>query len=266
LFCVHALGGNVLNYVPLARSLGADQPVFGVQAVGLDGVTAPLMTIEEMAARYLQEIRARSPQGPYYLCGGSMGGLIALELAQRLHAANQSVVFLGLFDTYGPGDGGLIAAQDGALARWRNRWLRVRELDPPARRLLISEAMQRRVYRGCDAVQSAWHRWRGIALPHGVRYRELERIHLRADESYRPRPYDGPVTLFRAMEQPEPLKQSWALGWETVIRGGMRVIDLPGSHDTLIEQPELARALRQELASARRAEGLDAIPTKRRVS
>jgi amino acid adenylation domain-containing protein len=52
LFCVHAIGGNVLNFVPLARALGEERPVFGLQAVGLDGVSRPLASIQEMAARY----------------------------------------------------------------------------------------------------------------------------------------------------------------------------------------------------------------------
>jgi thioesterase domain-containing protein len=262
LFCVHALGGNVLNYVPLARALGSDQPVYGLQAVGLDGLTPPLLTVEAMAARYLGEIRARFPHGPYYLSGGSMGGLIAYELAQLLIADNETVAFLGLFDTYGPGDGALDPAATTALARWSERWTRLRSLDAPARRSMLAEALQRRLYHASDALRSAWHRWRGTPLPHAVRYRELERIHLRADETYRPSAYPGTVTVFRAREQPARLAESWALGWD-VLAAGVQVVDLPGSHDTLIEQPALAIALRDALQRARESRHSGATPHRR---
>jgi thioesterase domain-containing protein len=254
LFCVHALGGNVLNYVPLARALGPDQPVYGLQAVGLDGLTPPLMTVEAMAARYLSEIQARFPHGPYYLSGGSMGGLIAFELAQLLIARNEEVAFLGLFDTYGPGDGTSVPAPGHSLthafSRWRDRWMRARLLDAPSRRSMLRQALRRRVHRVGDALRSAWHRWRGTPLPHAVCYRQLERIHLFADETYQPRAYPGTVTVFRASEPPARMAASRTLGWDAVA-GDVRVIDLPGSHDTLIEQPALASALREALRLAR---------------
>ena len=262
LFCVHALGGNVLNYVPLARALGPDQPVYGLQAVGLDGLTPPLLTIEAMAARYLSEIRARFPHGPYYLSGGSMGGLIAFALAQLLIARNEEVAFLGLFDAYGPGDAALDAAPGILLTRWSERWTRVRSLDAPARRSMLAEALQRRLYRVGDALRTVWHRWRGTPLPNAVRYRQLERIHLHADETYRPSAYPEIVTVFRAREQPARLAESWALGWDA-LAAGVQVVDLPGSHDTLIEQPALAVALREALQLARPPQHSGATPHRR---
>ena len=251
LFCIHALGGNVLNYVPLARALGEQQPVYGLQAVGLDGITAPLTSIEAMAARYLPEIQARVPHGPYYLCGGSMGGLIAFEIAQLLTARGERVAFLGLFDTWGPDSN---ESHEDRCNYWRERWARVRQLDARKRRSVLSHALAARVGRGRDALQSAWHRWRGTALPHNVRYRELERVHLRADAAYRPQPYHGPLTLFRASEQCPRRAASHALGWDMVALGGVHVIDLPGAHENLIEQPDLARELGNALVAARAAE------------
>ena len=261
LFCIHAVGGNVLNYIPLARAVGADQPVYGLQAVGLDGITPPLQTIEAMATRYLREIRARFPRGPYYLCGGSMGGLIAFELAQMLVAGNEKVAFLGLFDTFGPDsfDPNSKRALARTLQRWRDRLARARQLDASSRRTLFSTAISQRVGRGRDALQSAWHRWRGTALPHDVRYREIERVHLRADCVYRPRPYYGPITLFRAAQKCELTPASHTLGWDSVALGGIQVIELPGSHDNLIEQPELAHELRRALDAAHAAAAYAAV-------
>ena len=52
-----------------------------------------------MAADYLKEIKARQPNGPYYLCGYSFGGLVAFEIARRLSESGDEVGFVGLFDT-----------------------------------------------------------------------------------------------------------------------------------------------------------------------
>jgi phthiocerol/phenolphthiocerol synthesis type-I polyketide synthase E len=98
-FCLHGAGGNVLIYRELAEYLGPDQPVFGLQARGLDGNSPPQTRIEDMAQSYVQEIRRTQPFGPYYLGGYCLGGTIAYEVAQQLQAAGQTVALLALFDT-----------------------------------------------------------------------------------------------------------------------------------------------------------------------
>ncbi|HMI17032.1 MAG TPA: amino acid adenylation domain-containing protein, partial [Bradyrhizobium sp.] len=98
-FLAHGWGGDVFVFLGLAELLAPDQPAYGLQAVGLDGKSARHTTIENMAAHYVQEIRSFQPEGPYYLGGYSMGGLIAFEMAQQLHRLGQRVALLVLFDT-----------------------------------------------------------------------------------------------------------------------------------------------------------------------
>ena len=99
LFCVHGAQGNILDFRELAQLLGSDQPVYGLQSQGLDGVLAPHTRIEDMAAHYLREIEAVAPHGPEFLCGFSMGGIVALEMARQLHAAGRRVALLAMLDT-----------------------------------------------------------------------------------------------------------------------------------------------------------------------
>lgn len=99
-FCVHGAGGHVLNYYSLARQLGTDQPFYGLQAQGMDGKDEIHMTIPQMAAHYIQEIRTIQPHGPYFLGGFCMGGTIALEMAQQLTAAGEQVSLLALMYTF----------------------------------------------------------------------------------------------------------------------------------------------------------------------
>ena len=67
LFLMHSHGGNVLEYYPLANLLDADQPVYALQARGLDGHIAKGRSLEEMVSVYLNEVRSLQPKGPYFL-------------------------------------------------------------------------------------------------------------------------------------------------------------------------------------------------------
>jgi len=104
-FGVHGAGDGILvyYYYNLIPYLGPEQPIYGLQPQGLDGLQVPHSRIEDMAAYYIKEIRTIQPEGPYFLGGASMGGKIVFEMAQQLHAQGQKVAMLVLFDTYGPG-------------------------------------------------------------------------------------------------------------------------------------------------------------------
>ncbi|BAZ09995.1 AMP-dependent synthetase and ligase [Calothrix sp. NIES-4071] len=103
LFCVHPLGGEALCYRDLALRLGLEQPVYGLQPIGLDGKEHPLTRIEDMASHYIQEIKTIQPNGPYFLLGCSFGGFVVYEMAQQLHSQGEKVGLLGLIDTVRPG-------------------------------------------------------------------------------------------------------------------------------------------------------------------
>ena len=73
-YFVHPIGGNVLNFSGFASHFDADQPVYGLQARGLDGKTAPNTSVAQMAVDYIADIRSVQPEGPYYIGGFSAGG------------------------------------------------------------------------------------------------------------------------------------------------------------------------------------------------
>jgi len=102
LFCVHGLTGDVLCFRTLAACLGTDQPLYGVQSLEPPKDNRVPTTIPAMAKRYLADIRAIQPSGPYFLTGLSFGGLVAFEMACLLHAQGETVGLLALLDTNGP--------------------------------------------------------------------------------------------------------------------------------------------------------------------
>jgi amino acid adenylation domain-containing protein len=101
-FCIHPAPGTVFGYTQLVNELGPEQPFYALQAPGVNGECDPLDTVDAMAERYLAEIQAHQPQGPYLLGGHSSGGIVALEIAHRLRQQGQEVALLTLIDAPAP--------------------------------------------------------------------------------------------------------------------------------------------------------------------
>jgi FkbH-like protein len=102
LFFVHGGFGDVLGLTNLAKHIDPAYPFYGLRGIGLDGIQDLPNTIPEIAARYLTEIRAVQPHGPYFLGGQCSGGTIAYEMAQQLQAEGEEVALLALLDTPHP--------------------------------------------------------------------------------------------------------------------------------------------------------------------
>jgi acetoacetyl-CoA synthetase len=95
----HGVGGRA-SFGELARHIDTPHSIYGIQARGVDGMEPPLDRIEDMAAYYLEALDQLQTQGSSILIGYSFGGLIALEMAQRLSEAGKKVALLVLIDTY----------------------------------------------------------------------------------------------------------------------------------------------------------------------
>lgn len=96
-FAVPGHYGDVFGYRALALRLGEDQPFFGLQPPGLDGASAPMARVEDLAAYFAAQILAMQPAGPLIVAGHCAGGAIAFELAQQLQRRGASVRLLALF-------------------------------------------------------------------------------------------------------------------------------------------------------------------------
>src|SRR5207245_4506125 len=60
------------------------------------------VTVEEMAADYLAEVRQVQPRGPYFFAGECVGGVIAFEMARQVLAAGEEMGLLVLLDSRPP--------------------------------------------------------------------------------------------------------------------------------------------------------------------
>jgi phthiocerol/phenolphthiocerol synthesis type-I polyketide synthase E len=249
-FCFHGDGGNVLIYRKLSQYLGPDQPFYGLQSQGLEGGSPLLKTIEEMAARYVKEIRGVQPRGPYFLGGYCMGGTIAYEAAQQLQAEGEDVALLALFDTMNWHN--LRVSNWSKMTRLFQRLFFhaavLFELDAESRRQFLKGKfydLRKRlpVWRGMLVAKLG-----GRSIDDASVSRVLAQVWQTNDQAsghYSPRPYPGEVTDFRPARQYRDLDKP-DLKWDRLTEGRQRVVLVPGYPAVMLLEPyvrELAAKL-----------------------
>jgi thioesterase domain-containing protein len=85
LFFVHGFRGITLSVGPrFAAELGPDQPVYVVNANGMDGRQPVIDDVREMVLAYLEQIQRACPVGPLRIGGMCNGCHIAIEIARTL--------------------------------------------------------------------------------------------------------------------------------------------------------------------------------------
>ena len=262
-FCVHGAGGNVLLYQALAQHLGPDFPFFGLHSQGLDGKTAPLGTIEEMAAHYIREIQQLQPHGPYCVGGYCMGGTVALEMAQRLTASGEKVPLVALFDTYNFQRRVATSHLADVAERIRFHLGNFVMLKPA---LMVSYLREKiRVARDGELTNLLrWRSRRRQSEAGTVGRSALRTVHAtndRAADHYQPKPYPGQVTLFKPRVNYAKFPNA-QMGWDGVVHGGIEVIQLPMNPHAMLVEPEVA-ALARRLAEKINAVATAALPLSR---
>jgi pimeloyl-ACP methyl ester carboxylesterase len=215
LFCIHGESGHLLMYRSLARYLGADQPICGLQPQGLDGTQAPLTRIEDMAARYIKEMQVIQPDGPYFLAGYCMGGTIAFEIAQQLSGQGQRVDLLALLDTY----------------NWRmmkqtflhNCYFNIQKLWFSCRHFFSTSSRNR-----LSSLQARFHE---LSNESG-----LAECNRRAACAYVPKVYSGRILHVRPARQYARYNRP-EMDWDELVTGGLEVFCVPSYPAQLVEEP-----------------------------
>ncbi|MFX0540188.1 type I polyketide synthase [Roseovarius sp. S4756] len=261
LFIVAGMFGNVLNLRQLALLTGRDRAVWGLQARGLIGDETPHDRMEAAAAAYIAEMRQVQPKGPYHLAGFSGGGITAYEIAQQLHEAGEMVAMLALLDTPLP--------QRPALSRPDKALIKLQELRRKGPRYLGEWAGARLRWE----LEKRQRGGQAPDAPGSFNNAAVEAAFRAAAAAYRPRPWDGPVTLFRPK-----LDHHWrgtAGAWISAEREyvlpdngwgqycpQLEVIEVPGDHDGMVLVPNVSVLAGHINALAATANGRPAEPSR----
>lgn len=213
-------------------------------------ILTPRNSVEEMAAEYVEWVRQVQARGPFRLGGYSFGGLVALEMARRLHDLGEEIEHLLIFDTDNPAvppryyrwwervrARWRIDAQDGlsVAGRWKSLFARVRDGRRAAKR---REAEVKAVLEDRRAGRRSSEELRPV---------EIREAHMELMRAYRPEPWDGPFTLFRCMGQNDKFEHHRALGWESVATS-LRLVEVPGVHLELFEVPAYVGVLARKVS------------------
>jgi thioesterase domain-containing protein len=256
MYIVHGAGLNVLFFNTLAKNMDPEQPVYGLQAKGLNGIDEPLEKIEDMAAYYISEIVKQNPKGPYALAGFSFGGIIAYEMAKQFKAMGKDVKMLAMFDTYA-------YQSDRYEPTFKKLYNSVHYLtkqllytftlffeDPKRTIEYKSEAIKRRF------IQLYWKLKYGNNQNQEGFFGYANNIDVKnteAWEKYIFTPYNGTIELFRAKKRTFYMNDFEYLGWKPFAQKGINIHEIPGEHNFIFAPPndkEFARILQQCLDNA----------------
>lgn len=203
LYCFHAVQGSALNYSILSSYINPDQYLIGFQMLALDGVSPMKETIEEMAQDYIEELLEFQPEGPYSLCGGSMGGTIAYEVAQQLKDKGHQIDKLILFDTFGP------------------------EVD------LMNFSIPFETAK--SAIRKLVKPKREDELKNLPLVEQISKFNYSILYKYKAKPFDGDLHLIRATRTLFGSYRDAYLGWKNTIKGKIHILEINAPHEAFLE-------------------------------
>ncbi|MCK8495658.1 amino acid adenylation domain-containing protein [Spirosoma sp. RP8] len=240
IYIIHGIGLNLLNFSSFLANMDPEQPIYGLQARGLDGIDEPLDTMESIAEFYNSEVLEQNPTGPYAIAGYSFGGYVALEMARQLKAMGKEVKLLAMLDTN--------AQEWEANYSLVNRWTRkIRRQFPKivwfTKSLLVQPIptiryQQQYIERQINSLLKA------VGLreePEPEKGFDLLSLivekHEIAYQNYKMKPYDGVVDLFKAKTRLYFVDDNKFLGWKKYALKGVRVHEVPGDHQMMLLPP-----------------------------
>jgi acetoacetyl-CoA synthetase len=246
-FIAHGLCGTV-QVAELAKHIHTSNPVFGIQGKGIDGLDEPFDRVEDMARFYLEAIESLDAEGPYILVGYSFGGLVALEMAQRLLDKGKRVALLVLIDAYPhPRYLPWWQRQRLSITRARGHFKHMREM--PLRKALayFRRGLERRLHMRRTLEESPGS---PLSLPFAAA--ALQRVKQNAFvayANYQPRFYRGKINFVTAEKKsffPEDPGSVWS-----GLASKLEIDTIPGNHLNIVttEFKPLAAVLTRHILS-----------------
>ena len=262
LFVMHGIGGEVTSFRALARHLGPDQPVFGLQAAGPGAGEKSPTDIVELARRYADIIAEADHRRPCFVAGYSSGGPLALEVARRLQERGREVPLLLLVDAGLPEQHDRSRKDRGiapiALIRHLSYWVLDDVLTPGPHAL--KGRIESKLRLGRARIKKILHLEGGepdildvLGLwKYPADYRQYIKERYEAFLRYEARAYSGKVVFVRGRTLPLLRPSGSEERWRSIAKGAFDVKIVRGNHDNLLHEPQvipLARVVRNALDS-----------------
>jgi thioesterase domain-containing protein len=181
------------------------------------------------------------PEGPYYLTGLCVNGVIAYEMARQLVAQGERIALLVLFDAQNPAYYEDFSQESRAwllrkrisfqLSNLRNSGISGFPDFMRDRLIGIRRRLSVRYWRACHAFHVH------VKME---RLEDLENIVHPASFVYRPEPYPGRVVFFQSTDWPKGRYWDFHASWDGMISGGLEVYKIRGGHESMFYQSNVA--------------------------
>ncbi|TNH29623.1 AMP-binding protein [Micromonospora orduensis] len=233
---VHPVGGEVLPYSTLARTIPGPATVHGIRSPLLDGDAEALADLESLAADYLSRLRAQGVHRPACYGGWSMGGVIALEMALQAHERDVRHPPVLAIDSAlaAPGSPDFVLDEEALAVAFAQDVCRSTGLRPPA----AGEGEDPLAALHATLVEAG-----RLAAAEGRRWVDRRfqvfSAHLRLLTRYRPRPYPGRVVLVLSGDRDDNREETLS-AWRLVAAGGLEVRKLPADHYSILGPAHVA--------------------------
>ena len=231
LFCLADLFGQSFNYLSLARRLGADRVVYGIEPGPLQAAFTRDRDISGLTKSFIAELRTIRAHGPYFLAGHSAGGVLAMDLACALERQGE-VVRLILLDSY------LYSSRPtaGAIAHWALKEARtlVGPRRPVTRRHPSTALFGKLVRQLVAGAPPDWIPRSQLAFAASM---------MKVGAAYRPGTFRGSTLMIRASERDaidDLFDQDGGQGWSSALKGDIVQLPVDGGHYTFMREPLVA--------------------------
>lgn len=158
--------------------------------------TLPLIsskdTIEAIATDCIKGIKFTQPEGPYFLIGRSLGGMIAYEVAQQLALIGDKIEKIIMVDTFGP--------------KSESFWIKLRNKIYYKRRSMFNRLITK-LFKALE-----------LPIPHNFELFEMEEKNFHAPRKYKPKKIEGDIHLVTTGRFSDP-----KLGWGNMVMGKIEI-------------------------------------------
>lgn len=241
LFCVSGHIWNARSLCAATQSLEGLVNAYGLNYPGMDPNTQAIEQTEDLAAHFIEGVRAKQPHGPYHLLGYSYGGVVAFEIAQQLRRKGEDVSHLILLDA-------VLASAMRFRSPVGRAMVHARQLLNGGPKLLYRRICEHKRPKPPKPIPTD---------PAAIRVQTAHQTYVRGFKKYHACRYDGSALLIVATQRDDWMefaRDPHRGGWPAFIAGGLSIKHVQASHFSIVETPhavEVAEHIRAYLTQAR---------------
>jgi amino acid adenylation domain-containing protein len=227
LYIIQGDSGNILNFSNLIKHIDKEQPLYGLKAIGLDGIYGKFENLSDIADLYIQEIIKHNPVGPYFIAGYSSGAYIAVEVRKQLAKLGKQVKPIIIIDA------------DAGMTEYKKKYKllpkKIKRHYPRIFNYLKSSLSQ--LGNKKDDLATSVHQVSLFKQQLSKEDKRVKNKRERAFRNYEIQPFDDKIYLLKAKISVHYVDYGDLLGWEKYAKDGVKLCEVKGDHFSILLPP-----------------------------